>query len=173
MKDLSQGSCLCHHRIQGMVALIFSFLLGSGSFAADVPAGCTSSRNFSAEAYKLWIGNGAKASATTELAGGPVVATGQRIELSLVSGESSFRGFVKFEITTPGAYVIVSDAYPRMDVTELASGTSFNPVDFGKIRECGTVSKALRFEFAKAGSYGLSFVSSQGASLNFMIFKVP
>lgn len=155
-----------------MVALILSFLMGSGSFAADVPAGCTSSRNFSAEAYRVWTGNGAKASANADQVGASVVAIGQRMELSLVSGESSFRGFVKFEITTPGTYVIVSDAYPRMDVIELASGASFNPVDFGKIRDCGTVSKALRFEFTKAGKYSLGFVNSQGASLNFMIFKV-
>ncbi|MFV8259219.1 hypothetical protein ACNQKP_15535 [Bdellovibrio bacteriovorus] len=156
-----------------MLSLIFSLLLGGGAFAADVPAGCTSSRNFSAEAYKIWIANGAKASASVEQARGPVVATGQRIELLLVSGESSSNGFVKFDVATPGSYVIVSDAYPRMDVTELASGTSFNPVDFGKIRDCGTVSKALRFEFAKTGSYSLGFVSSQGQSLNFMIFKMP
>ncbi|AFY01458.1 hypothetical protein [Bdellovibrio bacteriovorus] len=156
-----------------MLSLMFSLLLGGGAFAADVPAGCVSSRNFTAEAYKIWISEGTKVSASVEQARGPVVATGQRIDLQLVSGESSANGFVKFEVATPGSYVIVSDAYPRMDVTELASGASFNPVDFGKIRDCGTVSKALRFEFAKTGSYSLGFVSSQGPGLNFMIIKMP
>ncbi|MGE9744547.1 hypothetical protein AB1A81_08180 [Bdellovibrio bacteriovorus] len=156
-----------------MILFIFSLLLGSTSLAADVPAGCKASRNFSAEAYRVWISDGTKVSASVEQARGPIVATGQRIELSLMSGGSGSNGFVKFDVATPGSYVIVSDAYPRMDVTELASGTSFNPVDFGKIRDCGTVSKALRFEFAKTGSYSLGFVSSHGARLNFMIFKMP
>ncbi|ASD63890.1 hypothetical protein [Bdellovibrio bacteriovorus] len=156
-----------------MVALVFSLLLGGGAVAADVPAGCTSSRNFSAEAYKAWISSGIKAAASKDVAGAPTVGTGQRIDLSLVSGEASSGGFVKFEVSVPGFYIIVSDAYPRMDVTELASGTSFNPVDFGKIRDCGTLSKALRFEFTKAGSYSLGFVSSRDPRLNFMIYKMP
>ncbi|WP_374078418.1 hypothetical protein [Bdellovibrio bacteriovorus] len=156
-----------------MITFFFSIILAISAYADDsVPTGCTTSRNFSAEAYRTWISKGVKHEVSAKGPQSKVIPLGQRVELQLIPKGSEFRGFVSFEISQPGTYVIVSDAYPRMNLRNLETGENLNPTDFGKIRDCGTVSKALRFQFTKTRKILLEFVSNQGSALSTLIWKL-
>jgi hypothetical protein len=156
-----------------MITFIFSFLLTANAFANDsTPAGCTASRNFSAEAYKSWVSEGSKQTASEDIAQSNTVPVGERVELQLLPVGAEFRGFVNFEIPADGIYVIATDAYPRIDLISAATGESLTPIEFGKIRDCGTVSKALRFQFRKGDKFHLGFVSSQNSILNILIWRL-
>lgn len=156
-----------------MISFLLSLIVATGAFAEDViPAGCTASRNFSAEAYKVWVSAGTKESATEDAAQSKAIPVGERVELQLVATETVSKGFVKFEVPAEGTYIIATDAYPRFDLTNLATGENVDPVDFGKVRDCGTVSKALRFQFAAGSKFLLGFTSSEGPILNILIWKL-
>lgn len=156
-----------------MIAFLFSFIVAASAFADEsIPAGCTASPNFSAEAYTVWASNGVLQNASKESADSPVIPVGQRVELQLLPTENEFSGFVKFELPTSGTYVIATDAYPRMNLTDLANGENLDPVDFGKISDCGTVSKALRFEFLQPHQILLELVSRKGQTLNLLIWRL-
>ena len=155
--------------------LSFAFLLFASvnCFAQTaVPAGCVASPNFSAEAYNVWLAEGVKTLAGVNSTEPPLVPVSQRIDLELHPNETEFSGFVHFTIPVSGTYVIATDAYPRMDVTDATTGEILDPVDFGKIKDCGTVSKALRFEFSEPRDIHLGFISRKGAFLNFLIWRM-
>lgn len=156
-----------------MIAFLFSFIVAVSAFAGEIPAGCTASPNFSAEAYTVWASNGVQQNASKDSVDSPVIPVSQRVELQLLpTPENEFSGYVKFEIPVSGTYVIATDAYPRMNLTDLANGENLDPVDFGKISDCGTVSKALRFEFNEPRQILLEFVSRKSAVLNFLIWRL-
>nr|WP_295903328.1 hypothetical protein [uncultured Bdellovibrio sp.] len=156
-----------------MIPFFFFLVTSFTAFAGEpIPAGCTASRNFSAYAYKVWISKETKQTASEEASQSANIPVNKKIELQLHAKQGEFKGFVNFEIPEAGSYVIVTDAYPHMDITELTTSESLNPTDFGKIRDCGTVSKALRFEFAKPGKFLLGFTSGQGPILNVLIWKL-
>lgn len=156
-----------------MVGILFSFLVSmSASAGQSVPAGCLASPNFSAEAYQAWAAEGSKHAASGDEAQSKVIPTGKHVELQLLPLEDGFTGFAKFEISEEGDYIIVTDAYPHIDVKDLKSGESLSPSSFGKVRDCGTVSKVLRFDFSKGGKYQLGFESRQGQVLNVLIWRL-
>lgn len=156
-----------------IIAFLFSFIVVVSAFANDpIPAGCTASPNFSAEAYTVWASQGVSQTATADHSQSAVIPVGQRVELQLLPTEAEFSGFVKFEIPSEGTYVIATDAYPRMNLNDLATGENLDPVDFGKISNCANVSKALRFEFTKPRQILLEFVSRKSATLNFLIWRL-
>lgn len=156
-----------------MISILLSFVFATSAFAYDtIPAGCTASPNFSADAYRVWIEEGTKKVANQEALLGPMIAVGQRSEIQLIPQGVEAHGFVNFEIPDAGTYVIATDAYPRMDLTDASSGYRLNPVSFGKIRDCGTVSKVLRFEFTQPHKIQLGLVSSQSPVLNILIWRL-
>lgn len=156
-----------------MVTLLFSMMLSTLALAQDsVPAGCTSARNFSAEAYKVWIAEGATQSTTTDVALSKAIAVGVRTKLQLNSDAQEFRGFVNFEIPASGTYIIASDAYPRIELIDTKNSESLSPTDYGKVRDCGSVNKTLRFELQGPAKFQLGFISSHGPSLNVLVWPV-
>lgn len=156
-----------------MISFFLSLILTTSALAADsIPTGCSASPNFSVDAYKVWIAEGVQQETHDEAPLSRPVPVGQRAELQLTPHGTESSGFVNFEIPSAGTYVIATDAYPRMNLTDLATGEILNPVDFGKIRDCGSVSKALRFEFTQPRKILLGFVSSQNPVLNILIWRL-
>jgi hypothetical protein len=153
-----------------MISLILSLFLSLSAHADDsIPAGCTNAANFSAEAYKVWVSTHGEQKATEDFRDSKPIAVGEKTTVQLISGQPESHGYVSFEILSAGEYIIVSDAYPRMTVMDSAHSENMNPVDFGKVHDCGTVNKVLRFHFPKAGKYFLGFVNSKGATLNALV----
>ena len=156
-----------------MISFLFSFLVSMNAYAEQtVPAGCLASPNFSAEAYQTWAAEGVKKAAGADEAQSKMIPVGKHVELELLPVTEGFHGFAKFETLTEGDYIIVTDAYPHIDVKDLKSGESLSPSSFGKVRDCGTVSKVLRFDLSKGGRYQLGFESHQGPVLNVLIWRL-
>lgn len=155
------------------LVLLFTTLLFTYVFAAEpVPAGCTQSANFSAAAYQVWLAESVTVSASPDATTSTAVPVGQRVELTLHPQTSEYSGFVNFEILQAGTYVIVSDFYPRMNVTDILSAEIIDPIDYGKITDCGTVNKALRFEFASPRKLLFEVVNRKSANLNILIIRL-
>lgn len=153
--------------------VLFSVLVSVSAHAGQtVPAGCLASPNFSAQAYQAWEAEGLKQAAGSDEAQSKLIPTAKHIELQLLPVAEGFSGFAKFETFEEGDYIIVTDAYPHIELKDLKSGESLSPSAFGKVRDCGTVSKVLRFQLAKGASYQLGFESHQGPVLNVLIWRL-
>ena len=137
-----------------------------------VPPGCLNSRNFSEEAYKVWIDDAIHNVGSLDPQKSSLIAASVRNEILLQPVGDENHGFVNFLVPFEGDYVIASDAYPRVQVKNLFTGEEVKPIEFGKLRDCGTVSKVLRFRFTKVGNYSLGFISSQSALLNVLIWPM-
>lgn len=155
-----------------IISFLFSLFIAVSAFASEIPAGCTASPNFSAAAYLAWASEAVPQNASKESIDSPVVPVNQRVELQLLPTVAEFTGFVQFAIPVSGTYVIATDAYPRINLTDVTTGENLDPVDFGKINDCGSVSKALRFEFTQPRQILLQFVSRKSADLNFLIWRL-
>ena len=156
----------------GLPTIVLSVLISLTTYAQEIPAGCTASANFSAAAYQTWVAEAVTFNASADAFISPRVPVGQRLELALLPQDTENSGFVNFEITAAGTYVIATDAYPRLDLLDLSSGEILNPTDFGKIRDCGTVSKTLRFEFTKSGRFSLKLTSRHTSMVNVLIWNL-